>query len=335
MRSMFKIKAISVLLMLIILVPLFAACTQNSTERVYPYKWTISEDYEILTNDDNVFYKYDIPAGYKLDFDPIYAYKNSVEVDGYNEYIYSYTRKGEIVAFDNYWSSYSTSALDCYVTDEGERILDGLVDGTSVRPHIYYDYCLAAIDVEMLERLDSVTSGVSVDVTELRYLDRYDIRLYDETRSFYRVCGALYEYKGALWYLNYDKLSNDKFSSDGEFSYRSGEVTIYELITDPKLYYDINEAIGAGEELSGEWIRERKDIRPERKKMDPDVRARVWFWISYSIVNLALPAWPFVIGIINAHSKKHGKSRYWLIQSLAALVWLLVGIVIALLLIFG
>ena len=325
MKKTFLIKAVSVILLAMLLVPVFTAC--SSEDRIKSYKWFASEDGEIISNSDRTYYKYELPEGYTLQLSPRYSFKNRVEIDGKNKHLYSYDRDGEIISFSNY------SEGECYVTVKGREMIEALVDAECEVIYLYNYGDLYQIDKKIFNRLNAVDTSIEIDVSELQYLDRYTIRHYDESCSVYRTSGALYEYRGALWYVNYDELSNEYFYADGDFSYRGGVVNMYELITDRALYYDIADAMEEGVEFSDEYIYERQDIKPEREKMDPEERAKAWFWSMYSLMAFALPAWPFTIGVLNSCSKKHGKSRLWRIQSLAALVWVLIGFAILLILI--
>ena len=325
MKKTFLIKAVSVILLALILVPVFTSC--SSDDEVKPYKWFASEDGAIISNSDRTYYMYELPVGYTLQLSPKYYFQNRVEIDGDEEYVYSYARSGEMITL----SSTTTDDV-CYVTEKGLKMIEALITGRHEQLYFHRYGCLYKIDEKLLNDLNSVDTGIEINVSELQSLEEYTVRHYDETRTVYRTSGALYEYRGALWYVNFDELSNEYFDSEGNFSYRSGKVTMYELITDRDLYYEIADITENGEEISREYIKERKDIKPVREKMDPDTRARAWFWVAYSIMAFALPAWPFTIGIINSCSKKHGRSKLWRIQSLAALVWVLIGIVILLLL---
>ena len=330
MKTRLLIKIVSVILLALLHVPTFTACS-SSEDKVRPHVWEASEDGKIISNSDRAYYEYELPVGYTVEFSPRYDFKNRVEIDGDEEYIFSYARVGAIFALNTPTDDF------CYVTDDGLKSINDLISGEREQVYLYnYNYMddyLYPIDESILKQLDLIDTGIEIDVSELQYLKDYTVRRYDSTRMVYRTSGALYEYKGLLRYVNYDSLSNEYFDSEGNFSYRAGTfVTMYDVISNRDLYDSIIEALDNGEKISDDYIKERKDIRPEREKMDPETREKAWFWTAYSIMAFGLPAWPFTIGVLNSRSKKHGKSRLWLVQSLAALLWVFIGVVMMLLL---
>ena len=326
MKRIFNTKAIRAVLLAVLLLSLISlvACTEKNA----PYEWAWGGDGDIIWNEDRTYYRYELPLGYKLRFTTKYQFDEYVYYDdGYYDYerLYSYARDGEILTTsddDEYF---------CYVTDKGRQIINELIDGNQARMTVFKDNKESELHPLILPQLDSLDMGREFEVNDIKTARRYDIRKYDATGSVYHVCGAIYRIGGGMWYVNYDRLSNDRFDADGDFSYRSGTVTMYSVEQDSSLKVHFGGIDEMLERIEYKIVYEDEDInpKPERKKMDPEVRAKVTFWITYSLLAFALPAWPLVIGLKNARSRKHGYGRHWFILSIGAGVWVAIGALIA------
>ena len=334
MKKIFKMKSMAIALLITILISVLSlvSCGLSPIEL---YDWEISDDESMVWNEDREYYRYDLPIGYKVDFRPSYYFEGDWEAIIYN--VESYARDGEIIAL---YSSYASEEY-YYATDVGKASIDALIAGNYESLKLYYEYCTSDIGIDTLELLGDLdisgAPGREIDVSELRYLERYDVRAYDSTGCVYYVHGALYEYEGATWYVNYDKLSNNHFDANGNFSYRNGTVTMYPIYESTVLGRKIEDAKGNLTEIDDSFIYEEDDLASddEQVEIDPELSAKIWFWAVYVIVAFALPAWPLAVGFVNSCSPKHGRDKWWRMVSLGSLIWIIFGIAIMLILIFG
>ncbi|MCI5887109.1 MAG: hypothetical protein MRZ53_04885, partial [Oscillospiraceae bacterium] len=56
------------------------------------------------------------------------------------------------------------------------------------------------------------------------------------------------------------------------------------------------------------------------------------FWVFYVLNGFLVPVAPLVVGLVMAHSDKHGRQKRWYILSGIAGVWILLSVLLALLL---
>lgn len=337
MKKLFNKRLLSALLVSVLLICVFGVVAfADEVEGNEPYEWEMSTDEGTLWNDDREYYRCKLPLGYNVDFRCTYYFANDVYSNGSYLEISSYSRDGEIVIVEG--SYISDEYFSYYATDEGRKSIEDFVQGSYTAVRLYDNGFTADLDTTVLRKLDElyIDSNRSVDVTELEDLNRYEVMVYDSTDSVSHAYGALYEYEGGMWYLNYDKLSNEYFDADGNFSYRRGRVTIHEVV-DPALRLKILEA---EENLDYEYSYEYEDGNglgsfDGLEKVDDVLIAKIGFWMVLISIGLALPVCMLFVGIKNSRSAMHGKGKHWLIMSLACAVWIVIAIAIALIIILG
>ena len=324
-------KILSALLVAIFIISSLSVCVYaEDAEEPEVYEWDVTTDGSMIWNEDREYYLYEMPFGYKVDFRSSYFFDGTVDINGEEFEITSYARDGEIIEIENnYLYDYFWTY---YVTDAGRASIDALVGGnyTSVRLYNYGE--VADIDSATLVALDSLNTGAEVQVADLENLNFYEIRTYDSTDNVYYVYGALYEYDGGMWYLNYDRLSNDHFDADGNFSYRRGSVTMYRVDGAP-----VHSTILEAEDLFYYFYEDGEFEAGffDGIKVNGDIAAKIGFWVVFALVGAILPIWPLVVGIKNSRSAKHARGRHWLIMSLASALWIVLAIVIALIIVIG
>ena len=145
--------------------------------------------------------------------------------------------------------------------------------------------------------------------------------VYDGTESFCKKYGALYLIDEAWYYINYDTLENDKFDADGNFSYRRGTVELSKLSDELAKKIDI--ANDSKDILYTVYTYEEDEFVEdfEHEYFDESFGVAL-FWVVFSLVCLALPAFIAVGAFIVARLDKLGRPKYWYIVSLIALVWI-------------
>jgi len=303
------------------------------------YKWEISEDAGQITNGDMVYNRIELPVGYV--FDPFltqYYFRNEIEYtsdDGYeyNVRLYSYARDGELLNTEYTVFEY----YEIFATAEGEQILNALVGGKygkiRVEDAYWYhsDYSYGDLNTEVLDALISSeerSEGVEIDVKELRGIDcRYDIIVFDETDSLRHTLGAVYLVDGDYYFINYDKLSNEHFDADGNFSTRSGRVVMHEVGEDTVA--KLEGALDAGYDYDCEYIYEEDDGEIDSPLPSGEERAILGFAIMLIQFGGILPAVILTLGLTRV--KKTGKKYYFAIVGAAGAV-LLISAVIAIIL---
>ncbi len=328
MKKLFSKRVLSALLSFVLLLSAFSVVAFAEEDEGYePYEWEMSTDQAMLWNDEREYYSCDIPFGYKLDFVRTYYFANEVYSNRRNYEICSYARDGEILIATS--TDYYASETLYYATEKGRKLIEDFVSGDYASVRLVDNRRMADMKKSTLMGLDLLDTGVEIDVTVLADLNYYEIVTYDSTDSVYHVYGALYEYEGGMWYLNYDKLSNDHFDADGNFSYRRGKVTLYE-VKDEALRADV---LKAEEDLG--YMEESYYEEDDKSLVNTVVVAKIGFWIVFVAIGFALPAWTLVGGIKNSRSETHGKGKHWLIMSLASGVWILIAASIAMIILLG
>ena len=332
MKKIFKTKAISLLLtaLLLLLPLLLSSCTDENVG----YEWTISGDGERVWNEENSYYRYDIPIGYTVEFNPLYYFDDEIGSGYYDDtyYFRSYERDGDIVSVKN------AGEYTYYANNEGAASISALIAGDKSNAVLYNSGAVSDMDTGVVEALDALMAASSgakeVEVSVLYDATRYDIRLYDSTGCVYRIYGALYRYDGELWYLNYDKLPNDHFDANGKFSYRRGSVEIYPIAENAELLQTVNNVRLSLTDVYTTYVYEEDEVAAEydENTLDPELNARAWFWLLYSGLAFGLPIWPLAVGFTNATSCDHGRNKRWMYLSIGAGVWVIMGIIIALIL---
>ncbi len=329
-----------IVLVCLLLLPVLSSCALDNSD-YFEYityleencaQWTLSDNGNKLIKDEKVYHKTDLDCN----LDPMYVYLFYNEIYLWESRYFASveapgdTSDSEIVWFyDSYEDGYIV-----YTTEEGAQKLKEFENG---------NYSAAAIvspdpverrsmELSLLEEIDAEFNGAASktekDVTELKNTERLDVRVYDSTKSFYKVYGALYLIDGGWYYVNYDSLGNEYFDADGNFSYRRGTVELCRLSGD--LSSEIDSAADMQRSYTVYTYEEDEHITYEEfKGEDPPASFGILtFWVVYAIICFALPAAFAVLGCVLARSEKLGKPKYWYLLSLIALFWIVLSLII-------
>ena len=210
--------------------------------------------------------------------------------------------------------SYSWELCGIYVKGGGAEMIDGFLDGAYTEMRVIDGYTDGPIDSDTVAAWNArADERIKVDVTELESLEVYDIASYDASLCLAYVHGALYVTDDGYLYVNYDELDNSYFDSEGNFSYRRGEVSALLLTGD-----DADEVKSILSEME---ITESIIYDETITFLDP-AGSFVTFVILWVLLGIGVPMALIVVGILLARTKKPYGNRHWYVLSLLGAVWI-------------
>jgi hypothetical protein len=287
--------------------------------------WETSEDASTLSDGAVTYYRYaELPLGMRIE-KSYFSYYNEAVLDGDLYDVYANAPESGILYLYSY-----TYGIIAYVKEgENTEELDSFLAGNAseIRVINYDRYTYFDADAELVSRLDTLnTDKVNIDVRKLNFADCYDIAYFDSKDTLAYTHGAIYNYEGELYYINYDKLGNNYFDSYGDFSYGRGSVDMYKLPA--PLKSEIAEKLDNMENYF-EYHTWEGDITGD-DEMTRKEAINIIIAIT-SVLGIVLPIPLLTIGVIFVLRKK-GKvdgSTYVLIA--AAAIWIIAGIVLLIL----
>lgn len=293
-------------------------------------EWEISENGDTLSGNGKE-YSY-VKVNYKnnIKIQPwiydTYGFVNSVSFDDKMYRVQSTHKDAEIVMLYHY------DAFMIYATQEGERLVADLVDGSPAQ----YVLCerftqtknktLTPQDVAVLQKEVTVPK-VAYDVQELDRLDSYTLFATDESGTVCYITGRFYKFSDNKYgYVDHLSLDNTHFDANGSFSYRSGTVEVTMLSGEgvEALQGAIDGLRVNAQEFSSEY-----DEYDDRFFSDTAYSGgmRVLFWGMFVLLGFALPLLPILFGLLKGLPQKRG-TRYWLILAAVGFAWLLFSIIL-------
>ena len=313
---------LAVLLLICTSVLPISATKDSATPPEGAREWELSDDGKTLMSGFDVYYLYTLPIGYYLDYHTFYAYSNSTNTYAIVE---SYARDGGLV-----WTV-SHNEMNLYATKDAAKALDAFLEGEvgkyRLKDSVYEDTAhLKKETIEKLEALEAAGKGKkTTDVSALRDAERYDVTAHDKTDTVATVYGAIYLIDDTYYYLGYRGLGNQFFDAYGNFSYRSGRVSLVPL--DSQLSKAISDTI---DDLDYERvIYEYEDgyDGSASSMLDGDEGAISMFWCTTVFFGLLLPIAPLIMGLVLPHSQKRGYPKYWYALAITAALWMFFTIV--------
>lgn len=309
-----------------------AAESETSREAV---EWQLSEDeYTLIGNGRTYTRCNELPIGQKVNTDTLYVFENTVRLDGRTMSVVASSPDAEIVwltsTMSDLWDDPYATAV--FATKEGQTALEAMAAGQMSAWRLEDDNSLfgstkqAFFDSDLLRRMNDLTATEEVDVSSLKSCTRYDILGYDRTGTVYTVCGAVYKDADRYLYVNYLTLGNQYFDADGNFSYRSGQVSAVRLEGDV-----LSDFLATTERLKAVSA---SVIYEDELTFDPDeemATSIAAFWGCLIIFGFILPIAPLVVGLVMPHSAKRGCPTRWYLVALLSAVWIAIAIVIAIL----
>ncbi|MBQ7389468.1 MAG: hypothetical protein IJW02_00025 [Clostridia bacterium] len=316
-----KKRIIICLIVLSLVALLLASCGYDYYEKCAT--WEVTEDGSTLSDGTNTYTKYcELPLGMRIEGNKFKFYNDAVyDSDLYEVY------SSSIESGIRYIYSYSMGITAYVLDDSCKASIDALVSGnpSSVKVISYGFDTYFDADINFVNTLDALsTDAVSIAVRKLLDADCYDVVYYDSEGTLAYSHGAIYDYEGELYYVNYDKLGNNYFDSRGDFSYGRGTVDMYKLpeefsasVRGKMDNMEYNETVWSYEE----------DLYAEEDEMTREAAIGIITSVTL-ILGVILPIIPLVIGVVLL-IKNRGKkdvSTYVLIG--ASVIWIITGIIL-------
>lgn len=281
---------------------------------------------ETICDGTNTYYEYgELPLGVRLEHG-CFAYYNPITVDDEFYNVFASSPKSGI----RYLKSY-VLGISAYVTSNEDRErLDAFVSGdaSAIRVIDYYNYTCFDADMELVNKLDALSEdSINVPVRKLSSCECYDIVYFDEDDILAYTHGAIYNYGGELYYINYDKLGNNYFDSEGRFSFGRGTVDMYKL--SDSLKNEISEKLN-NMDIYSDFYTWEDDIVLDEDEMSLE-DAIVTIVLICLILGVVIPLVPLTIGVIVLIRKRRKveSSTYVLIG--ASAIWIIAGILLLIL----
>jgi len=312
-------KHIALLLSVFLLVTLAVSVGAES------YDWSFNEDYTSITDGVTNYNRYTLPFGVEFNAVSVIVQTDEIEHKLGETDIVTLPDNNSVVFSIDY---YTSELFDVYTTDEAINDLEEFKNGIyhAVRVRSLEDYNYYDLSVEILSEL---TSGVTktVDVVDLSYIDCYEVLGYDGFDCLAYKCGAVYRYDGRLYYVDYSKLDNSYFTSDGYFSYRSGQVEMHQIGSDSEICSAINVINTEGYYRYTEY-----NYGDDIYNYIGEDATGAFFWFGVIFAGYVIPCVPFILGLVLPHTKKHGYTKRWYGLSILSIAWMLLVTVILLIL---
>ena len=329
MKNMKKIAFLAVCMLFALQSVLGACAFEASYDSDGCVLWERSADRQTLSGDKQyTLYKepYEVSVDFYVHAKTVYRYENgpSWVYDG-TEYFGAVSSPHADADF--VWVKSASTIYLYTATDEARGRLDDFFNGVNSVYRLEKDnsgdegYLTEETVGAILAAAEAGSGATEKDVRELStYGMRYKIKVYDATESLTYTYGMVYRIDGKYYYVHYPALGNEHFDAGGNFSYRSGTVTLYEL--DAKTGEEIANAAATAEYIwtNYDYEEDGDDFSLADPEVDDDV-----FWATYVFVGFVLPALLLILGVLLPQVKKLGKPKYWYVLSGIAAVWLILA----------
>lgn len=298
--------------------------------------WVISSDGMTMSDGNKIYTYYPLPSSIESRSwqTEIYEYYDYVAYAGDDMCtIYAPAPDSEFIWIEGYSGDYEPFER-FYATESGKAALDIFADGTADSYEFWaYDYSgsdfstsITRLDDDFLSLLkESDGETVTVNVSDLEEAVRYDLFFYHETHTLSRDAALLFRLDNDRYYFVFlDALDNSYFDSYGNFSYRSGSVTLTALSNDAAASFS------AAHETRSYAI--DVNYTYESGGLGLGIPLAL-FWILYIFLGFLLPVPLVVLGFVLSGIKALGKPKYWRIPAICAIVWMALALVLMIILI--
>ena len=284
--------------------------------------WQIEQDGSAIYKNGQKMPVYQGSRAFYLDPRTVYKYENSVQLGDETGYSSPCAVRSSSADAEFVWvSGYSQNYI--YASSVGKAELDAFLAGTSVKYTLDEDAKsadISSIDVEALDTAAREQSGtLIVEVKSLENQQRYDIVAHDSTFTFAYVHGAVYYVDNTYYYISYDMLGNNYFDANGNFSYRSGTVSL--SVVDPMCASAIEQAKSELKAYEVQYLYEGGGYYEESS---PTAH-----WVVFILACVIPPIPLMVVGISQCVSSEN---KRWLVFTLLTALWLLLAILFAVIL---
>ncbi len=290
--------------------------------------WQISEKGDSLTANGCTYYLFDPPSHFYCDADTVYQSVDTVTIpylstEDYDceSAIYATQADAKIVWLDVYGTEYY------YATENQLEKLRDYASGVTTAFRLAQGTKYASLSKERVNEMFQQSSAsnatrVEANVQALQDLPCFELIAREETGTFSYVRGTIYQFEnGDYYFVDHKTLDNTHFDANGNFSYRSGTVSLTLLSGQAPIA--LREA--------KENLVEHDTVRTYEDEgyVEEDV---IIFWIFFILIGFLLPLPLLIVGLILPHSQKRGYPKYWYRLSIAAGVWIVLSIVITVIL---
>lgn len=313
MKSFKKLFAILVcfgmILSLCLAVSAQDAGVQSETEE--EIEWVVSDDQQTLTYGNETYALYPLPATEWFRPYEFYKYSQSVKVGQKSLNMIGHpvieSTEEEIVLNQDMVVVYdyigSAAMIRVYVTPQGAKELDRYVSGKYTQYELAQGYYTSSvISGALVNAWASSEADMTVDVTKLGTAPSYKVLGYDSTLTLAHVIGEVFEYKGDYLFVNYDKLDNSHFDSNGNLSFRSG--TVPALCLNDAHARQVAEAIEAAQSFSPYVHGEQAEL------LDPSI-SMIIFLVMVAPLLYLLPLATLILGIVLRSIKRIPHRERW------------------------
>lgn len=350
MKMMKKCRALCALLTLALLLGASLAVTVSADD-LQGVQWIYANADHTKLNGDGVSYEMiTLPADCTLiEARERYVYMNSpihyAHDSGSSGTVYAGEKGGYLIYVQDDYGSDGTlfcrsdmlSSLEDYFKGEAGRYVlrvPYLAGGYTSRDR-FYD-----MSDEFAEALLSVSdsgTGKTYEVSDLERLEIMELCLHDESGMLSTILGAVYTMPdGRYGFVDYATLNNSHFDADGNFSYRQGQVTVYDLgddfASEMKRGSDGEKNYALDQSITYEYYEYHDEDMGIIGSDYTDEEAIAAFWIIFVMAGYLVPIAPLVVGLVFVHSKKMSHPKRWYIVAGLSLLWILLAVVVTVLL---
>lgn len=337
MKNIFTKRIFAVIICLTMLMGALALSISASSA----VNWSYNEEQDMITDGANKYFKYK-KAGY-LEINPKekYVFSNGIQRhdDTLDNTIVDYSINSHARETDVIWleeKMYVDSHSFVYATKEGAQRLDKLI---TFEDCVYYLEDDSYRDVKLPEDIATQLTSLyrstahkktTFEVADLKAAQHFIVYAYEHNLAFRRELGSIFYINGNMYFVEYDLLSNDHFTADGEFSFRSGKVQLAKLPTN--LFSQLKKSYIDNVEYNSFQKTYEEDELYESNHDDnyDETSEKIAFGIFYSLICFITPLPLFILGLILPHPRKLGKKKYWYSLTVISGLYMLIGIILLL-----
>lgn len=300
--------------------------------------WSYSEDQDMITDGTNKYYRYENSGYISIYAKEQYIFANTISrsdntisnnIIDYN--INAHARDTDVIWLTE--SVYDDKICQVYATKEGAERLDKLI---KFEECVYYLEDDSYRDVKLSEDIATQLTSfyrstahkkTTFEVANLKDAQHFIVYAYDQNLAFRREMGSIFYINGNMYFVEYDLLSNDHFTADGKFSFRSGKVQLAKLPTN--LFSQLKKSYIDNVEYNSFQKTYEEDELYESSHDDnyDETSEKIAFGILYSLVCFVTPLPLFILGLIFPHPRKLGKKKYWYSLTVISGLCILIGII--------
>ncbi len=281
--------------------------------------WTLSLDCAVIEGNGKTYTKYE-HTDVVIDADDIYQYSGSISPSSGESYkIYAPMHDSEFI-----WIQRADKA-EIYATQQGKEQIESFLRGEGEIFRISNGARQkSVIDASSVSLMNGSTDMRDVDVRELREAERYEIIAYDLTDTLAYKYGAVFTYGGEYLFVRYSELPNNCFDADGNFSFRSGAVSMKVLSGEA-----VEEIKLASESMSYRTAAHHYENISDATPAIP----KAFFWMCCLFVGFILPLPLLGLGLIMPRLRFLSRPKSWYSLAVLAALWIVLSAALMVLLV--